>query len=102
MTSRLQQPCHAGEQAPRRFVAFMFRLHAHPQPDRAGDMRRLDRKVMCEREERGIPLDKLEKFLGALGIVGVEVGGNHVTISADKYQALLVLAREALGTREEF
>ena len=44
MTSRLQQPRHAGEQAPRRFVAFMFRLHAHPQADRAGDLRRLDRQ----------------------------------------------------------
>jgi transcriptional regulator with XRE-family HTH domain len=52
--------------------------------------------------ERGIPLDKLEKFLGALGIAGVEVGGRHVTISAEKYQALLVLAREALNSREEF
>lgn len=54
MTSRLQQPCHAGEQAPRRFVAFMFRLHSHPQADRVGNMRRLDRKVMCECEERGL------------------------------------------------
>lgn len=54
MTSRLQQPRHAGEQAPRRFVAFMFRLHSHPQADRVGDMRRLDREVMREGVDDGL------------------------------------------------
>lgn len=54
MTSRLQEPCQAAQQPPRFFVAFKFRLHGHTQGDRRSDSRRLDRKVMCECEERGL------------------------------------------------
>jgi transcriptional regulator with XRE-family HTH domain len=46
--------------------------------------------------ERGINLERLEAFLRELGLVVVEVGGNAVTIPAEKYRALQVLAREAL------
>ena len=54
MTSRLQEPCQAGEQAPRRFVAFKFRLHGHTQGDRSGNSRCLDREVMREGVDDGL------------------------------------------------
>ena len=67
MSSVLQQPRHAGEQAPRRFVAFMFRLHAHPQADRAGDLRRLDRQVMSKGEDEGLDgVEPSNTFIGFL------------------------------------
>ena len=67
MTSALQQPRHAGEQTPRRFVGFPFRLHAHPQADGARNVRRLDRKVMCKGEDEGLDgVEPSNTFIGFL------------------------------------
>ena len=54
MTSALQQPRHAGEQPPRRFVGFPFRLQPNPQPGGQRDVRRLDRQVMSKGEDEGL------------------------------------------------
>lgn len=65
MNSRLQEPCQAGEQAPRRFVAFMFRLHGHTQGDRRSDSRRLDREVMREGVDDGLDgVESTGEFVG--------------------------------------
>lgn len=65
--SALQQPRHAGEQTPRRFVGFPFRLHAHPQADGARNVRRLDRKVMCKGEDERLDgVESSSTFIGFL------------------------------------
>lgn len=46
--------------------------------------------------ERGINLERLEAFLTELGLAVVEVGGQAVTVSRDKYRATQLLAIEAL------
>ena len=51
MTSALQQPRHARDKTPRRFVGFPFRLQPNPQPGGQRDVRRLDRQVMCKGED---------------------------------------------------
>lgn len=67
MTSRLQQPSNAGEQAPRRFVAFPFRLHAHAQANGSRDVRRLDRQVMTQREDERLDgVEPSNTFIGFL------------------------------------
>lgn len=55
-------------------------------------------------DERGIRLSQLGPFLSALGLRVVEVGGDAVTIPAEKLRALQVLARDGLrfiGESEE-
>lgn len=67
MTSRLQEPCKTGEQAPRRFVAFKFRLHGHTQSDRRSDSRRLSREVMSQGEDEGLDgVEPSNTFIGFL------------------------------------
>ena len=67
MSSALQQPRHAGEQAPRRFVAFKFSLHAHPHSDGTGNSRRLDRQVMSKGEDEGLDgVEPSNTFIGFL------------------------------------
>ena len=67
MSSALQQPRHAHEQSPRRFVGFPFRLHAHPHSDGTGNSRRLDREVMCKGEgERLDGVEPSNTFIGLL------------------------------------
>lgn len=67
MTSALQQPRHAHEQSPRRFVGFPFRLQPNPQADREGDMRRLDRQVMSKGEHQGLDgVEPSNTFIGFL------------------------------------
>ena len=53
MTSALQQPRHAHEQSPRRFVGFPFRLQADAKPGGQRQVRRLDRQVMSKGEDEG-------------------------------------------------
>lgn len=87
MSSVLQQPRHAGEQAPRRFVAFMFRLHGHTQSDRRSDSRRLSREVMREGVDDGLdgvePGVQLAGFLhlGRSRVVRCEVSFDQETQS---------------------
>ena len=65
MTSALQQPRNADEQAPRRFVAFKFSLHAHPHSDGTGNSRRLDRQVMSKGEDEGLDgVESTGEFVG--------------------------------------
>lgn len=67
MTSALQQPRHAHEQSPRRFVGFPFRLHAHPHSDGTGNSRRLDREVMCDGVDDGLDgVEPSNTFIGFL------------------------------------
>lgn len=46
--------------------------------------------------QSGVQLVDLEAFLAALGLQVVEVGGDSVTITAEEYHALQVLARKSL------
>ncbi len=46
--------------------------------------------------ERGIKLEELGLFLGALGLRVVEVGGDSLTLPAEQVRALKVLARAGL------
>lgn len=46
--------------------------------------------------ERGVRLAELGAFLGALGLKVIEVGGDSVTLPAEKLRALKVLARDGL------
>lgn len=46
--------------------------------------------------ERGVKIDELERFLGALGLRVIEVGGDSVTLPAEQVRALKVLARGGL------
>ena len=65
MTSRLQEPCQAGEQAPRRFVGFPFRLQPNPQPGGQRQVRRLDRQVMSQGEDDGLDgVESAGEFVG--------------------------------------
>lgn len=67
MSSALQQPRHAHEQSPRRFVGFPFRLQPNPQPGGQRQVRRLDRQAMSQGEDEG--LDSVESgnaFIGFL------------------------------------
>ncbi|NMF98412.1 hypothetical protein GPA27_13555 [Aromatoleum toluolicum] len=48
------------------------------------------------RGERGLRLEELGAFLESLGLKVVEVGGDSVTIPAEKLRALKVLARDGL------
>lgn len=67
MTSALQQPRHAGEQTPRRFVGFPFRLQPNPQPGGQRDVRRLDRQVMCKGEDERLDgVEPSNTFIGFL------------------------------------
>lgn len=67
MSSALQQPRHAHEQSPRRFVGFPFRLHAHPHSDGTGNSRRLDREVMCKGEDERLDgVEPSNTFIGFL------------------------------------
>lgn len=49
----------------------------------------------------GLNIADLEKFLDALGLSVVELGGDVVHISAQEYRALQVLARKSLRFDEE-
>lgn len=46
--------------------------------------------------DRGVRLVELGAFLEALGLKVIEVGGDSVTIPAEKLRALKVLARDGL------
>ena len=67
MTSRLQQPRNADEQSARRFVGFPFRLQPNPQPGGQRHVRRLNREVMSQGDERG--LDGVEPGMRGVGFV---------------------------------
>ncbi len=47
--------------------------------------------------ERGLKIDELEAFFLSLGLYVIESDGDMVKVSADKYAALKLLAREALS-----
>lgn len=52
-------------------------------------------RIVCG--ERGVLLDEMQAFLGALNLAVIEAdGGDTVTVPAAEYQALLTLARKAL------
>ena len=66
-TSALKEPRDAHEESPRRFVGFPFRLQPNPQPGRQRDMRRLDRQVMREGEDKGLDgVEPSNTFIGFL------------------------------------
>ena len=67
MSSVLQQPRHAGEQVPRRFVGFPFRLQPNPQPGGQRQVRRLDRQVMSKSEDERLDgVEPSNTFIGFL------------------------------------
>ncbi len=49
----------------------------------------------------GVTIRDMDAFFAALGLCVTEIGGETVLISRQKYEALMVLAREALRFSDE-